>query len=89
MLAEALEDGWHSVETIPIKGDGDFLVITLSGLQRLARNRNQIRRYRKSDGYGPARANVISVGTTNYLAAIAWKWPEPTTQILPQIKLKK
>lgn len=73
MLATALQDGWHSVETLPVRGDGDFLVMTLSGLIRTARNRNLERRFRKADGYGPARANVISCKTGNYLAAIAWK----------------
>jgi len=75
MLASALRDGWQSVETIPVSGEGEFLVLTLSGLIRLSRNRNAERKFRKADGYGPARANVIGCDTGNYLAAIAWKRP--------------
>lgn len=76
MLAQALRNGWQGVETIPVKGDGVFWVITMSGLVRLSRNRNYHRRFRESDAYGPRRATVCSVETGNYLGAIAWKWPE-------------
>lgn len=76
MLDRALADGWNTVETIPLKGDGQFLVLTLSGLIRLAHNRKSFRIARKADGYGPQRTTVISVEKGNYLGAIAWRWPE-------------
>ena len=76
MAAEALATGWNSVDTIPLKGEGEFLVLTLSGLVRRARNRREYRRFRKSDGYGPKRLTVNAIDTGNYLGAIAWKWPE-------------
>ena len=77
MLDEALKSGWQPVDTIPLSGEGEFLVITMSGLTRLARNRRTDHKARNADGYGPKRATVISVETGNYLAAIAWRWPEP------------
>ena len=73
MLERALEDGWETVDTIPLSGEGEFLVLTMSGLIRLSRNRNSERKFRKADYYGPKRANVIAVESGNYLAAIAWK----------------
>ncbi len=76
MLEKALRDGWQTVDTIPLKGEGAFLVLTVSGLTRLARNRNSFRNPRKADGYGPMRISVTSVETSNYLGAIAWKWPD-------------
>ena len=76
MQKDALATGWQSVETIPLRGEGEFLVLTFSGLVRLARNRRDVRRLRKSDSYGPNRVTVNSVETGNYLGAIAWKWPE-------------
>ena len=75
MLEDALADGWQDVETIPVKGEGEFWVLTISGLVRLARNRNYYRRHRENDAYGPRRTTVCSVETGNYLGAIAWKWP--------------
>ncbi len=73
MRDDALARGWQSVDTIPLKGEGPFLVLTMSGLVRLARNQKAFRRVRAADGYGPTRTMVVSVETTNYLAAIAWK----------------
>ncbi|NRB04154.1 MAG: hypothetical protein HRU30_12920 [Rhodobacteraceae bacterium] len=77
MLEQALADGWESVHNIPLKGEGEFVVLTLSGLIKLARNRKVHRITRKADGYGPARTTVVSVRTGNYLGAIAWRWPDP------------
>ena len=74
MLETALAGGWHSVANIPLKGEGAFMVLTLSGLTRLARNRKAYRKARPADGYGPMRTTVCAVETGNYLAAIAWKW---------------
>ncbi|MBF9044125.1 hypothetical protein HKCCE4037_12355 [Rhodobacterales bacterium HKCCE4037] len=76
MLRQALTEGWETVESMPLKGEGTFLVLTLSGLVRLARNRSDTRRERRGDAYGPARAPVIAEESGNYLAAIAWKWPD-------------
>ena len=76
MAEEALASGWYSVDTIPLRGEGEFLVLTLSGLVRLAKNRRAYRKFRKADGYGPKRLTVNAVKTGNYLGAIAWKWPE-------------
>ncbi|MEM9584225.1 MAG: hypothetical protein AAGA08_14040 [Pseudomonadota bacterium] len=76
MLQDALDAGWATVDTMPLKGEGVFLVLTVSGLTRLARNRNAVRKARRADGYGPARISVISVETGNYLGAMAWKWPD-------------
>ncbi|WP_299378068.1 hypothetical protein [uncultured Tateyamaria sp.] len=77
MAENAFASGWHSVDTIPLKGEGAFLVLTLSGLIRLAKNRRDYRKFRKADGYGPKRLTVNAVDTGNYLGAIAWKWPDP------------
>ena len=74
MLERGLKQGWQAVDTIPLKGQGSFEVMTLSGLIRLARNRKSFRRARPADGYGPARTIVCAVDTGNYLAAIAWRW---------------
>lgn len=74
MLEQALTAGWQTVDTIPLKGEGAFMVITLSGLHRLARNRRDYRRFREADGYGPKRITVNAVESGNYLGAIAWKW---------------
>ncbi|MFC6584516.1 hypothetical protein [Sulfitobacter aestuariivivens] len=76
MQGSALSDGWNPIETIPLKGEGEFLVLTLSGLVRLARSRKSSRGGRKADGYGPARTTVNATETGNYLAAIAWRWPD-------------
>ncbi|WP_299723803.1 hypothetical protein [uncultured Tateyamaria sp.] len=76
MVAQALNSGWNDVHSVPLKGEGEFLVLTLSGLTRLARFRRSYRKIRKADGYGPERITVNAVATGNYLAAIAWKWPE-------------
>lgn len=73
MLASAVDAGWETVASIPLKGEGMFWVLTLSGLVRLARNRKPFRQARPKDGYGPMRTTVSSVETGNYLAAIAWK----------------
>jgi len=76
MLQAALETGWSSVEDIPLKGEGLFMVLTVSGLVRYAKNRNKERRFRRADGYGPMRATVVAVDSGNYLGAIAWRWPD-------------
>lgn len=73
MLSEALVNGWETVDSVPLSGEGSFLVLTMSGLVRLARNRNLERTIRRADPYGPKRASVIAVDSGNYLAAIAWK----------------
>jgi hypothetical protein len=75
MLDEALQTGWNRLDTIPLKGEGEFLVLTVSGLVRMARNRKAFRKPRKADSYGPERTTVNSVNTGNYLGAIAWRWP--------------
>ena len=75
MFAEALEAGWQPIHTIPEAGEGHFLVLTLSGLIRMARNKKGFRKARRPDGYGPARISVIAVDSGNYLSAIAWRWP--------------
>lgn len=79
MLQEALQVGWNTLDTIPLKGDGEFLVLTVSGLVRLARNRKTERKPRKADAYGPERTIVNSVKTGNYLGAMAWRWPTETS----------
>lgn len=76
MLQDAIEAGWQTIETVPLRNEGEFLVLTMSGLTRLARNRRDALRIRKADGYGPDRVTVNSVDTGNYLGAIAWKWPD-------------
>lgn len=76
MLEEAIHNGWQAVDTIPLKGEGNFLVLTISGLTRLARNRKNFRNARRADGYGPMRTTVVGVESGNYLGAMAWKWPE-------------
>jgi hypothetical protein len=76
MVEEALAADWQPIDLLPLKGEGAFLVLTLSGLIRLARNRRETRHVRPADGYGPPRATVGAVVSGNYLTAIAWKWPE-------------
>lgn len=76
MLADALQEGWQTVDTLPVKGDGAFMVLTLSGLIRLAHNRNHTRKSRRADAYGPKRSTVVANDSGNYLAAVAWKWPD-------------
>lgn len=73
MLSEALLNGWETVDTIPVRGDGVFLALTLSGLIRRAHNRNIDRKARRADAYGPKRSTVVASDSGNYLAAIAWK----------------
>ncbi|WP_299627479.1 hypothetical protein [uncultured Tateyamaria sp.] len=80
VLEDALRSGWQTVDTIPLRGEGTFMVITLSGLHRRAKNRRDYRRFRKADGYGPKRITVNAVDSGNYLGAIAWKWDTPTDQ---------
>ncbi len=75
MLSEALDDGWQTVETLPVSGEGTFMALTISGLVRLVRNRNKTQKSRRADQYGPRRSTVAAVDSGNYLAAIAWKWP--------------
>ena len=72
MLDEALQAGWNRLSTIPLKGEGEFLVLTVFGLVRLARNSRTERKPRKADAYGPERM-VNSVKTGNYLGAMAWR----------------
>ena len=76
ILQRALSDGWSTMESVPGPDDGHFLVITMSGLIRLAKNHRQVLRLKGPDGYGPARIVVRGVATKNYLSAIAWKWPD-------------
>ncbi len=76
MLEEAILEGWQSIDIVPLEGEGEFLALTLSGLVRLSRNRKPFRNPRRADGYGPKRMVVNSTKTGNYLAAIAWKWPD-------------
>ncbi len=76
MYSDALETGWHPIDSLPRHGEGAFLVLTLSGLVRMARNKKGFRRARTADSYGPARISVIAVDSGNYLSAIAWKWPD-------------
>lgn len=75
MHHDAIADGWQAVDTIPLKGEGEFMVLTLSGMIRLARNRRETRNIKPADGYGPMRTTVGAVVSGNYLAAIAWRWP--------------
>ncbi len=69
----AFEQGWQPIHNIPLAGEGEFIVLTLTGLIRPAKNRKTERTFRRSDKYGPARTSVVSVETGIYLAAIAWK----------------
>lgn len=73
MLENALLEGWQTVDNIPLKGEGAFLVLTISGLTRLARNRKTFHAPRAADGYGPKRTTVCAAESGNYLGAIAWK----------------
>lgn len=73
MLETALKNGWNTVDTIPLKDEGTFLVLTLSGLTRLSHNRRLHRRFRDADGYCPKCISVNAVESGNYLVAIAWK----------------
>lgn len=75
MLEQALASGWQTIDTVPLKGEGAFVALTLFGLTRLSKSRRFSRNFRKADGYGPKRISVNAVETGNYLAAIAWKWP--------------
>lgn len=79
MTAQALASGWKDVSSIPLKGEGVFLVLTLSGLVRRATNRRSYRKIRRADGYGPKRLTVNAVDSGNYLGAVAWRWPEDHT----------
>ncbi|MEL7258391.1 MAG: hypothetical protein AAFN80_11205 [Pseudomonadota bacterium] len=76
MLDQALQSGWRTLDTVPLRGEGQFLVLTVSGLTRLARNPKDFRNPRKADGYAPERMTVVSVETGNYLGAMAWRWPD-------------
>ncbi|OAN82457.1 hypothetical protein A8B78_08375 [Jannaschia sp. EhC01] len=76
MLSDALDEGWQTVDTLPVRGDGVFLALTLSGLTRRAHNRNAERKARRADAYGPKRSTVVAVDSGNYLSAIAWTWPK-------------
>lgn len=69
----AIEQGWHPIHSMPLAGEGEFIVLTLKGLIRTAKNRKATRKFKRSDEYGPARTTVVSSKTGNYLAAIAWK----------------
>lgn len=75
MLTEALAAGWETVDTLPLRGDGAFMALTVSGLTRRVHNRNSVRKSRRADVYGPKRANVVAVDSGNYLSAIAWNMP--------------
>ncbi|GFE48884.1 hypothetical protein So717_06370 [Roseobacter cerasinus] len=73
LVERAFEQGWLPIHSIPLAGEGEFTVLTLTGLVRKAKNRKTTRRFRRSDKYGPARTTVVAVKTGNYLAAIAWR----------------
>lgn len=73
LLELAQARGWHSVDTVPLRGDGVFMALTLKGLERRVRNRSTTRTLRRADAWGPQRCSVIAVESGNYLAAIAWK----------------
>lgn len=73
MLDDAINAGWRSIRSIPRAGEGEFLVLTISGLVRRARNHRELPRFRAADGYGPRRTSVVAVESGNYLTAIAWK----------------
>ena len=81
LLAEALENGWQTIDTIPRAGEGEFLVITLTGLRARARTRSATPRIRRADGWGPRRTTVVACGSGNYLGAIAWRWPAGSSDI--------
>ena len=83
ILLNALAEDWQTIDTIPLKGEGPFWVLTLSGLVRLAHNRKSFRKARKADGYGPMRTTVVAVKSANYLAAIAWKPAEAEVDAEP------
>ncbi len=76
MLSDALAEGWQTIDTLPLRGEGVFLVLTISGLIRHAHSRNAVRTSRRADAYGPKRSSVVAEDSGNYLAAIAWKWPD-------------
>lgn len=73
LVEAAFEAGWSPIHTIPLADEGEFIALTVKGLVRKVRNRNSVRRFKRSDKYGPARTTVVSVVSGNYLAAIAWK----------------
>ena len=69
----ALARGWRGMDSVPLRGDGPFMALTLKGLERQVRNRSAQRSLRRADAWGPARCSVIAVESGNYLAAIAWR----------------
>lgn len=76
VLEQALQNGWQTVDTIPLAGDGSFMVITLTGKERRAKNRSSKPTLRRADGWGPKRTTVVAIPSGNYLGAIAWRWPD-------------
>ena len=69
----AVDDGWRSVKSIPLAGQGPFEALTIRGLIRKVKTRSPVLRIRRADGYGPERVTVKAVASGNYLAAIAWR----------------
>jgi len=69
----AIDDGWRTIRTVPLAGQGQFLGLTIRGLIRVVKTRSNVLRVRPRDGYGPERVTVKAVASGNYLAAIAWK----------------
>lgn len=76
ILQRALSNGWSTMESVSGPDDGHFLVVTMSGLIRLAKNHRYVMRLKGQNGYGPAGVVVRGVATKSYHSAIAWKWPE-------------
>lgn len=76
MLENAIKVGWHAVDNIQPAGEGEFLVLKMSGFIRRARSIKTSHRTRFADSCSPARMTIVSVESGNYLAAIAWRWAE-------------
>ena len=79
LLDKAVAQGWSSVETIPLFGQGSFMALTQFGLIRRAQNTQTERRIQSADRNGPNRTSVVSIESGNALVAIAWKRVEYRT----------
>lgn len=75
MQRQALAEGWQPLSKIPKRGEGEYIVLTFSGLIRRARSHRLEPRIRAADGRGPERTTVVATESGNYLTAIAWRWP--------------
>ncbi len=73
LLDTAVARGWNRIETIPLFGQGSFMVLTLFGLIRRAQNMQTELRIHSADDHGPNRTSVVSLESGNALVAIAWK----------------